>query len=132
MLGSGSIVCGESVFVTPGQSGTSRLRTSRGIAALCVLLVYLLAGALHDFCHLDVTTPTGGTVVSMPVAGGSHHSGKAVAADHHCHGCFSVAVPAPMMLAARAEPVVSRPFQPQPHILSLAPSIDTPPPKTLT
>lgn len=121
------------MFATPSQSGASRLRTSRGIAALCVLLVYLLAGALHGFCHLDVTTPmSGGTVISMPVMADSHDSGKALAADHHCHGCFSVAVPAPALLAARAEPVVSRPLQPQTHIANLAPSIDTPPPKHLT
>lgn len=121
------------MFATPNQSGTSRLRTSRGVAALCVLLVYLLAGALHGFCHLDVTTPTpGATVISMPVTADSHDSGKTLAADHHCHGCFSVAVPAPVMLAARAEPVVSEPSQPQSHVASLARSIDTPPPKQLT
>jgi hypothetical protein len=120
------------VIVTPRQFGTHRLRTLRGIAALCVVLAYLLTSALH-VCQSDVTAPaSGATTMSMPVTADNHSAGHALAADHHCHGCFSVAVPAPAMLAARAEPAVSRPSQPQTHVASLAPSIDTPPPKHLT
>jgi hypothetical protein len=118
----------------PSQSGTSRLRTSRGIAAVCVLLAYLLAGALHGLCHCDIvaTPASAATVMSIAETTDSHHSGKALADDHHCHGCFSVAVPAPATLATRTEPVKSRPLPPQTHVAGLSPNIDTPPPKHLT
>jgi hypothetical protein len=124
---------GHIVFATPSQPGTNGLRTSRGIAALCVLLAYLLAGAFHGFCHLDVTAPASGvTAISMPVTPDSHHSGKMLAADEHCHGCFSITIPAPAMLATRAQSIVSRPSPLRTPVAILAPSIDTPPPKHLT
>lgn len=121
------------MIATPRQFHTRRPRSLRGIAALCVLLAYLLTGALHATCHLDVVAPdSGATTISMPVTADNHHAGHALAADHHCHGCFSITVPAPVMLAARTEPVASRPTPPRTHVASLTPSIDTPPPKHLT
>lgn len=118
----------------PSQYGTSRLCTSRGIAAICVLLAYLLAGALHGILHHEIAVPTSGatTMVMSAATPDSHHADHAPAGDHHCHGCFSVAMPAPAVLATRAEPMVSRPSQPRTGVASLAPNIDTPPPKHLT
>jgi hypothetical protein len=116
----------------PRQSGTSRFRISRGIAVVCVMLAYLLTGALH-VCHLDVAAPASNTtIVSMPVSPDSQPSDHALAADHHCHGCFSIAVPAPAVLAIRAEPAKSRPSPLRTHVAGLTPNIDTPPPKHLT
>jgi hypothetical protein len=121
------------VIATSSQFPISRLRSLRGIAVLCVLLAYLFTGALHGACHLDAVAPASDlTAISMPVTTDSHHSGHAVAAGHHCHACFSVTVPAPVLLAARAAPAENRPSTVHRHVASLAPSIDTPPPKLLT
>ncbi|WP_407175161.1 hypothetical protein [Bradyrhizobium sp. STM 3562] len=93
-------------------------------------LVYLLAGALHGVCGLDVTNPSGGMVVS-DIAKGEEHRDKGVAAEHHCHGCFSVSVPSPvqawMNLAPRSAPILQRTMR----LSGLVPGIDTPPPKHL-
>jgi hypothetical protein len=117
----------------PSQYGTSRLRTSRGIAAICVLLAYLLAGALHGILHHEIAVPTSDAMTMMSAAtSDSHHADHTPAGDHHCHGCFSVAVPAPVLLATHAAPVTSHPLLAQAGIAGLTPSIDTPPPKHLT
>uniref|UniRef100_E6VCV4 DUF2946 domain-containing protein n=1 Tax=Rhodopseudomonas palustris (strain DX-1) TaxID=652103 RepID=E6VCV4_RHOPX len=70
------------------------LRVSRRVIAMAVLAVYLLSGALHGLCDLDVAASSATTIVSLASHGGDH-SDKAVAADHHCHGCFSVSLPSP-------------------------------------
>jgi len=106
----------------------------RVMAGFCVL-VYLVAGALHGACDLDVTTPAaGGTLVmsAMPDIS-ADLADKAVVADHHCHGCFSVSVPAPPQ-AALAQRDAARPvrFTAEPAHLGAAPRLDTPPPKHLT
>lgn len=100
-------------------------RPARAAAAF-VLTMYMLAGAFHDF---DVASPAGALVVSMSQDGGQ--SGKGIAAEHHCHGCFSVSMPAPVTAVAdltRAQDMlvlldVSR--------RGLPPRIDLPPPKLL-
>jgi hypothetical protein len=104
--------------------GTRRLRTPRGIAVLFLMVAYLLAGALHGLCDLDVTTPSGRGVITMAIANDVDTSGKGIAAEHHCHGCFSVSVSTPLMAATLAQPAS--------HSSGLIPGIDTPPPKLLT
>ena len=106
----------------------------RVMAGLCVL-VYLMAGALHGACDLDVTHPatSGALVMSMAAETGTEPADKAMIADHHCHGCFSVSVPAP----SQAGPVqlnAARPvlFAPEPVHVGRAPLLETPPPKQLT
>ena len=69
------------------------LRPPRKIAAVFVMAMYLLAGALHTLCDLDVTNASDNTAISINKDVGQ--SEKGVVAEHHCHGCFSVSVPAP-------------------------------------
>jgi hypothetical protein len=59
-------------------------------------------------------------------------SGKGVAAEHHCHGCFSVSVPTPLLASAAIEPKAATIPQPLLRNSDLVPGIDTPPPKLLT
>jgi hypothetical protein len=96
-----------------------------------VLAMYLIAGALHGVCDLDVTNSSS-KIVSLADKSTSH-SDKGTSADHHCHGCFSVSVPAPPTVVAAfmipagkvmQEPRIARPGK--------TPGIDPPPPKFLT
>ena len=100
---------------------------------LAVLLVgiYLLAGALHGFCDLDVSNASGGEV-AWSVDKDAGQTGKGAVAEHHCHGCFSVFVPAPATVAAGVEPASKMILA---HVVvrrGLSPGIDLPPPKSLT
>lgn len=114
------------------RSGLSRPRTLRGIAAVFLMLAYLFAGALHGLCDLDVTNPSGEAIIAMSTAADMDAAGKGIAAEHHCHGCFSVSIPAPMQASATVEPRVAALPQPRSHDSDLVPGIDTPPPKPLT
>jgi hypothetical protein len=106
------------------------LRSPRKIAAVFVMAMYLLAGALHTLCDLDVTSASGNTAISINKDVGQ--SEKSVVAEHHCHGCFSVSVPAPTIaevgVVPTREAVVLRDTQGH----GIAPGIDPPPPKFLT
>jgi len=77
----------------------TRLCKPRGLMTVFVLVLYLLTGALHEFCGFDVTKSTGTTIVSV-LGSDDGHSEHGAAADHHCHGCFSVSMPAPVLAAA--------------------------------
>jgi hypothetical protein len=114
------------------RSGLRRLRTARGFAAVLMMVVYLLAGALHGVCDLDVANPIGKGAVTMTAATDIDASGKAVAAEHHCHGCFSVSVPAPLLAGIVIEPKPATPAAPRADGAGLVPGIDTPPPKFLS
>ena len=95
------------------------------------MIAYLLAGALHGLCDLDVTNAIGNSRVSMTSGKDLGQTDKGIVAEHHCHGCFSVSVPAPMMATAVIE--AASVTLPQPHARGsgLTPSIGTPPPKFL-
>ena len=99
--------------------------------AMFVVGMYLVAGVLHGVCDLDVTNPGSNMVISMH-GNSTGHSEKGSLADHHCHGCFSVAVPVPavaavaIMAAVEVVPLVEDARR------GLAPGIDPPPPKHLT
>ena len=112
--------------------GTRRLRAPRGIAAVFLIVAYLLSGALHEFLDMDVTAPGGRIVVAMSSAKDTHPSGKGVAAEHHCHGCFSISVPTLVIAFATMEPKAAAISQPLSGNSDLVPVIDTPPPKLLT
>lgn len=107
-------------------------RPRRGMIAVFAIVLYLLSGALHALCHLDVTTPCGEHIVAIAADHAAGHSDKAAIDDHHCHGCFSVSIPAPVLASALFEPLstILRPLQTSAS--NLAPSLDPPPPKTLT
>jgi hypothetical protein len=112
--------------------GTSRLRTPRGIAAVLLMVTYLLAGALHGLCDLDVAAPSGKGVITMAAAKDVDTSGKGIAAEHHCHGCFSVSMSTPLLASATIEPKAAAIRQPLSRNSDLVPAIDTPPPKLLS
>lgn len=94
-------------------------------------MVYLLSGALHEFLDMDVTAPGGNVVVEMSSTKDTDTSGKTVG-EHHCHGCFSVSVPAPVTASAMIEPQVAVIPPPLSGNSDLVRGIDTPPPKLLT
>jgi len=85
----------------------SRRRALRRIAALCVLLAYLLAGALHGACDLDVAHPSAGQPEIASLLDHADHSDPRGIAGHHCHGCFSVAVPQLQLATSPAEIVAA-------------------------
>ena len=93
----------------------------------------MLVGGLHVFCDKHVTAGSAaGITVSMPDAADDHAAGKSAVADHHCHGCFAVSMPAPAVVAVPVEvdaAVVSRPYV---HRVDSTPQRDTPPPKFLS
>lgn len=103
------------------------------MAVLCTL-VYLLAGALHGACDIDVTKPALQGIAVMTAASDADHSAadKALIADHHCHGCFSVSIATPVTASAPiafAAPIVA---VAQPDHVGTAPMLETPPPRHLT
>lgn len=112
--------------------GTSRLRSARGIAAVLVTLLFLCTGALHVCFDLDVTR-SGGTVSVTALSEADHDSTHrhGLAADHHCHGCFSISVPAPLDVVAAVMPTWHVVAQPRTHMTGQIPGTDTPPPKHL-
>jgi len=95
------------------------------------MIAYLLAGALHGVCDLDVTNPAGHTI-SLSADDGAHPSGKAVAGEHHCHACFAVAAPRPVQVATRVQPNAAIMPRTVSRDSGLVPGLEPPPPKSVT
>lgn len=112
--------------------GHDSLRRPRGILTVLLTVVYLVVGALHGVCDLDATNPSGNRVVTTSAGTDPDASGKAMAAEHHCHGCFSVSMPSPVPAASMIEPKLARLAATPSDGSGLIPGIDTPPPKTQT
>lgn len=108
-------------------------RRVREVLALFVLTIYLVGGVLHGLYDLDVanTDMSDRAVISMAEKGNGH-SEKGGVADHHCHGCFSVSVPAPAMGTAEVMPTMKVAAALDVACRGLPPDIDPPPPKFLT
>ncbi|MFT4276841.1 MAG: hypothetical protein QM576_10835 [Rhodopseudomonas sp.] len=106
------------------------LRVSRQAIAMTVLAVYLLAGAVHGLCDLDITTGSATAIVSLPSHGGDH-SDNIIAGDHHCHGCFSVSLPSPSVVATAAELATAPMHYEDAERRSVQRGIEPPPPKAL-
>src|SRR4051812_11412056 len=106
-------------------------RALRRALAMFVVGMYLVVGVLHGVCDLDVTNPSSKIVVSLD-GESTNHSDKGSLGDHHCHGCFSVTVPFPVVAAIAMLPGVE--VVPVVEIVrrGLPPGIDPPPPKSLT
>jgi hypothetical protein len=64
------------------------------MAVMFVMIAYLLAGALHGLCNLDVTNVIGNSRASVTSGKDLGQTDKGTVAEHHCHGCFSVAAQA--------------------------------------
>ena len=110
----------------------TRPRPARATFAVFAMLLYLFSGALHAACHLDVTTPAGEKPRAIMTDHTAGHPGKADLADHHCHGCFSISIPAPAFASALLEPLATILPALQADASDLVPSLDPPPPKPLT
>jgi len=96
-----------------------------------LIVAYLLSGALHEFLGMDVTSPGGKTVVTMSMTKSADASGKGMATEHHCHGCFSASLPSPILVSVVIESRAVTMPSPVSHNSDLSPGIDTPPPKVL-
>ncbi|NEW87287.1 hypothetical protein DU475_08430 [Rhodopseudomonas sp. WA056] len=106
------------------------LRISRRVVAAFVLAVYLFAGAVHGVHDLDVTSGSATAIVTLASSGGDH-SDQAIVGEHHCHGCFSVSLPSPSVVATTSE-LTSAPLRHQDaERRSILRVIDPPPPKAL-
>ena len=105
-------------------------RRLRGVVALLVLTIYIVGGVLHGFCGLDVTNTPGGAVISLAEKAVGHTE-SGVVADHHCHSCFSVSVPALVIGAIEVMPTVKVVSALDVGRHGLTPGIDPPPPKFL-
>lgn len=104
------------------------LHVPRRALTLLVLMAYLCVGALHGLCDLNVSKSSGSVVVSL-VQEGTGHSDTGIVADHHCHGCFSVSMPAPITSATIGEMPVKLALHHDAERRSFSDGIDLPPPK---
>lgn len=95
-----------------------------------MLMMYVLAGALHGICDLDVTNNSGSSIVAS-IKKDISQPGKGLVAEHHCHGCFSVVVPAPVVAVVVVEPTVKVMAASSALRRELSLGIEPPPPKIL-
>ena len=106
-------------------------RSSRGIMAALVLIAYIVSGVLHGVYDVDVTNPSGQTVISL-LKSKTGQSDKGAIVEHHCHGCFSVSVPnsvGPVVVLKPARKMVAARSA---ELRVVHSGIDPPPPKFLT
>ena len=109
------------------------LRSLRRIVAACLMLAYVLTGALHGICDLDVTNPAGKSEISSLLDGKTGHpEQKGAVSVHHCHGCFSVAVPQPPAAEASVEFAWPAAWPPSNERAGRMLDTELPPPKHLT
>ncbi|MCG2628559.1 hypothetical protein L6654_18140 [Bradyrhizobium sp. WYCCWR 13023] len=106
-------------------------RNWRGLVAIVVATVYLLAGVLHGAHDIDVTSPSGGSeIASLLDSGFDGHGDHKALAGHHCHGCFSVAVVQPLQSGAATDLMAAPVQQRVPALIGIAPDTVSPPPKS--
>ena len=97
-----------------------------------LMVAYLLAGTLHSLYDIDVTNPAGSSIiVATQMNKDVDPTNKGLALEHHCHGCFSVAVPTPVILATPLELTSKLILARLTHDSGLAPGLDPPPPRHL-
>ncbi|MGJ4915483.1 hypothetical protein [Bradyrhizobium sp. SZCCHNR3003] len=114
------------------QDDTSRPRMLRRIVAACLMLAYVLAGALHGACDIDVAHPFAGKPEIASLLDRAGHTDQRGVADHHCHGCFSVAVPQPQFAAVPAEVVAATGWAVPLLSAGILPESESPPPRHLS
>lgn len=125
---------------TPGAAVNSirhrfsfcHLRNWRGFIAVLLATMHLLSGVLHGAHDIDVTSPSGGSEITMILDDAApDHDHHSALSGHHCHGCFSLAAIQPLLSAAAAAPVAApMPQHDRPQV-GIAPETDFPPPKHL-
>ncbi|MGJ5175735.1 hypothetical protein ACQR16_02445 [Bradyrhizobium oligotrophicum] len=95
------------------------------------MVAYLLAGMLHGACDLEVAHPSAGKAEITSLLDKAGHSDPRGIADHHCHGCFSAAVPQ-LQLAAVPADIVAAIDWPIPALRAgVLSESDSPPPRHL-
>lgn len=113
-------------------SGT-RWRALRRLVTACVLVTYLLAGAFHHICDLDVANLASEATVSLVAPHDDGRQGdETLGGAHHCHGCFTFAVSSPPTEGVSLEAVSSPVALPAGVRGGHAIGLDPPPPKALT
>lgn len=95
-----------------------------------MLMMYVMAGALHGICDLDVANNSGSSIVAS-IKKNINQPEKGLIAEHHCHGCFSIVVPAPIVTAVVVEPTFKVIVATNTARRELSLSIEPPPPKIL-
>ena len=107
------------------------LRTTRGVAVVLLMLTYLFSSALHGVLDVHPANAFGKAVVMTSAEKTDGPAEKGIVGEHHCHGCFSVLVSLPMIVADLTRPESTRIQEPQSVESNLSAGIDTPPPKIL-
>ncbi|WP_349545327.1 hypothetical protein [Bradyrhizobium sp. ORS 375] len=97
-----------------------------------MIVVYLLAGALHGTCDLDVAHASSGKPEIASLLDKAGHSDSRDISDHHCHGCFSVAVPQLQLAMLPSDLVAATDWAAPALRAGIRPDSDSPPPKHLT
>ena len=110
-------------------SATCRRRNWRGLLSVLIAVAYLLASALHGSHDIDVTTPGGGSEISVVLDGSADHNDHKAIGGHHCHGCFSLTVTQPPPAAVSVAPAAASSPQPVPRLAGITPDTESPPPK---
>ncbi len=114
------------------QIRIGRLGALRGIAAVLMVFVYLLAGFAHNPSHLDIAKPSGVAVISVALDKAGDADEKEVLTGHHCHCCFAAAIPGITQAPQQSELSFSSWLPSLAQLNGRAPGTDTPPPKYLT
>ena len=97
-------------------------------------LAYVLSGVLHGLVDVGVAIRSGSASAIVLMDGKDSQSPEwGLVADHHCHGCFSVSVPAPAQQAELALDlkIAELPKSAAPLYGNVS-GLDPPPPKSLT
>ncbi len=114
------------------RNNTRRLRTTRGMVVVVLVLSYIFGALLHHDADVNPFNSFQPVVALASTDKGDAPSSDGVLADHHCHGCFSVSLSEPSQLSVsvetRIQPLDYAKVSP-PHRV---PELDTPPPKFLT
>jgi hypothetical protein len=107
------------------------LRAVRRILATCTIALYLLAGALHGICGLDVANSGGKSEMSSLIGKDGGHSDQMGSAERHCHGCFSVTMPQTPLATVSSDIPSSNGWSLPVSRHGILIDIDSPPPKHL-
>ncbi|WP_244396111.1 hypothetical protein [Afipia carboxidovorans] len=105
---------------------------------MLVVMTHLFVGALHG--HFNIVQPSSAVAVALDEKAVSNsdtdagrsdvsHSDKGVVADHPCHGCFSVSMPALVTAASTVDTSVQIAFHHDADRLGQLSVINLPPPK---
>ncbi len=109
----------------------SHLRTVCELIAVRVLFAYLMSGALHCICDLDVTNRSRKSEIASLMDNKAGDSEQKGLVEHHCHGCFSVAMAQPIQPAVILEISGAPKWTLSAAIVGMDPGTEAPPPKHL-